>query len=427
MKNRVLSVFGLITNIAIVAMVAFCVVSFHVPLFGPNDPTPISVYLYFTVMSNLFVGLVALIEIPFFIKSIAKRRDQIPTFLYAAKLAAVTTVTITMGTALSWLAIQLGFETIIKGSQLFLHVIIPSLALLSFVIIESQAKIRFRHVFWVVLPVLLYAGFYFSAIFFFDIGAKDWYMFAYDYVEGVRSENINIVKSIISIISFVLGPIVLAIVIWLLNQLFHKIFFVRKPLPKPEDTKTPEGKKVVIIEDAKKTEEKPAEEPVKEEAPAPVEEEPVEEPEEEKVEVAPAEEEDEMPNVPEYRGKTETITAEESKPVKKASKPAKKAESAKKPAAEKKSEKKAEKKAPAKKAAAPVAASEFGKYEGKTRVYHIAQSKTVDGQWQVKLAGGDRAVKIFKTQKEAIEFAKGLVRTQGGSIRIHSMKGKMRK
>ena len=111
----------------------------------------------------------------------------------------------------------------------------------------------------------------------------------------------------------------------------------------------------------------------------------------------------------------------------KASKPAKKAESAKKPAAEKKSEKKAKKKAPAKKAAAPVAASEFGKYEGKTRVYHIAQSKTVDGQWQVKLAGGDKAIKIFKTQKEAIEFAKGLIRTQGGSIRIHSMKGKMRK
>ena len=417
MKNRVLSVFGLITNIAIVAMVALCVVSFHVPLFGPNDPTPISVYLYFTVMSNLFVGLVALIEIPFFCKSIAKRRDQIPTFLYAAKLTAVTTVTITMGTALSWLAIQLGFETIIKGSQLFLHIIIPSLALLSFVIIESQAKIKFRHVFWVVLPVLLYAGFYFSAIFFFDIGAKDWYMFAYDYVEGVRSENINIVKSIISIVSFVLGPIVLSIVIWLLNQLFHKIFFVRKPLPRPEDTKTPEGKKVVIIENAKK----------EEEASAPVEEEPVEEPEEEKVEEAPAEEEDEMPNVPEYRGKTETITAEESKPVKKASKPAKKAESAKKPAAEKKSEKKAEKKAPAKKAAAPVAASEFGKYEGKTRVYHISQSKTVDGQWQVKLAGGDKAIKIFKTQKEAIEFAKGLIRTQGGSIRIHSMKGKMRK
>ena len=416
MKNRVLSVFGLITNIAIVVLVALCVVSFHVEIFGPNDPTPISVYLYFTVLSNIFVGLVSLIEIPFLIKSISKRRDQIPTFVYAAKLAAVTTVTITMATSLSWLGIQMGYDAILKGSHLFLHLITPALALLSFVVIESQAKIKFRHVFWVLIPVLLYAGFYFSAIFLFDLGAKDWYLLAYDYVEGVRSENVNLVKSSISIAVFVVGPVILSIVIWLLNQLFHKIIFVRKPLPRPEDTVTPEGKKVVIIEDTNKVKEEPAvePEPVKEE-PAPV---------EEKVEEAPAEEEDEMPIVPEYRGKTETITAEESKPVKKNAKPAKKAESAKKSAPAKKP---AEKKPAAKKAVAPAASSEFGKYEGKTRVYHIAQSKTIDGQWQVKLAGGDKAIKIFKTQKEAIEFAKGLIRTQGGSIRIHSMKGKMRK
>lgn len=418
MKNRVLSVFGLITNIAIVVLVALCVVSFHVEIFGPNEATPISVYLYFTTLSNILVGLVSLIEIPFLIKSISKRRDQIPTFVYAAKLAAVTTVAITMATSLSWLGIQMGYEAILKGSQLFLHLITPAVALLSFIVIESQAKIKFRHVFWVLIPVLLYSGFYFSAIFLFDIGAKDWYLFAYDYVDGVRSENINLVKSIISIAIFVVGPVVLSIVIWLLNQLFHKIIFVRKPLPRPEDTLTPEGKKVVIIEDTNKVQEEQVEEPVIE----PVKEEPA--PVEEKVEVAPVEDEDEMPNVPEYRGKTETITAEESKPVKKNAKPAKKAESAKKSAPAKKE---VEKKPAAKKAAAPVASSEFGKYEGKTRVYHIAQSKTIDGQWQVKLAGGDKAIKIFKTQKEAIEFAKGLIRTQGGSIRIHSMKGKLRK
>ncbi|MCH5172127.1 MAG: DUF2188 domain-containing protein [Erysipelotrichales bacterium] len=64
------------------------------------------------------------------------------------------------------------------------------------------------------------------------------------------------------------------------------------------------------------------------------------------------------------------------------------------------------------------------KYKDKARVYHISKN---DENWQVKLAGGEKAIKLFKTQKEAIDYANALVETQGGSIRIHSLKGKIRK
>ena len=67
------------------------------------------------------------------------------------------------------------------------------------------------------------------------------------------------------------------------------------------------------------------------------------------------------------------------------------------------------------------------KYKDGARVYHIARSKFVSRHWQVKLAGGEKAIKIFPTQAEAINYAKMLVRKQGGSIRIHSMKGQLRK
>lgn len=61
-----------------------------------------------------------------------------------------------------------------------------------------------------------------------------------------------------------------------------------------------------------------------------------------------------------------------------------------------------------------------------SRVYHISRQKMV-GKWQVKLAGSKKPIKYFDTQLEAINFAKGLVRNQGGSIRIHSLTGQMRK
>lgn len=69
--------------------------------------------------------------------------------------------------------------------------------------------------------------------------------------------------------------------------------------------------------------------------------------------------------------------------------------------------------------------SDPNNYMNRPRVYHI--SKQDSGQWQVKLATGQKAIKLFNTQEEAITYAKSLVKTQGGSIRVHSLKGKMRK
>jgi hypothetical protein len=60
------------------------------------------------------------------------------------------------------------------------------------------------------------------------------------------------------------------------------------------------------------------------------------------------------------------------------------------------------------------------------RTYHISR-KPFSKEWQVKLANGEKAIKLFSTQKEAIAYAKDLVDKNGGSIRIHSMKGSLRK
>ena len=59
------------------------------------------------------------------------------------------------------------------------------------------------------------------------------------------------------------------------------------------------------------------------------------------------------------------------------------------------------------------------------RIYHV--SKREDKMWQVKFATGKKAIKLFNTQAEAIVFAKKLAKSQEGSIRVHSLKGKIRK
>ena len=102
------------------------------------------------------------------------------------------------------------------------------------------------------------------------------------------------------------------------------------------------------------------------------------------------------------------------KPAPKKPAPAKKAAPAKKPAPAKKA-------APAKKPAAKAAPKKEEKKTVDYRNYHVA--KRPDGKWQVKFAGGEKAIKLFATQKEALDYTKKMAANQGGSVLVHASKG----
>lgn len=57
--------------------------------------------------------------------------------------------------------------------------------------------------------------------------------------------------------------------------------------------------------------------------------------------------------------------------------------------------------------------------------YHI--SLNADGKWQVKGEGAQKALKLFDTQKEAIDYAKKVANNQDTNIVIHKVDGKIRK
>ena len=131
----------------------------------------------------------------------------------------------------------------------------------------------------------------------------------------------------------------------------------------------------------------------------------------------------------EVKKETKKVEAKKAAPAKKEEKkvvakaPAKK-EEAKKAAPAKAPAKKeeAKKAAPAKKAE-PVTEE---KQEITNKIYHISKRKE-DDMWQVKFAKGQKAIKLFKTQAEAIAYAKQLANNQDGSISIHKVDGKTRK
>lgn len=61
----------------------------------------------------------------------------------------------------------------------------------------------------------------------------------------------------------------------------------------------------------------------------------------------------------------------------------------------------------------------------KTANYHVTKHQS--GKWQVKKAGGTKAIKLFDTQAEAISFAKEKSEKQDSNVIIHKKNGKIRK
>lgn len=260
----------------------------------------------------------------------------------------------------------------------------------------------------------------------------------------------------ITLIAFVVTMIVHLRALFVKEKVVEKVVTpskkeeTAKAIAKKEETKK-EEKVVALKEEAKKEEvkEEVKPEPKKEEKTSePVKEEKKVEPQKEEAKPEPVKEaasakkeEKKAEPVTKAAPKKEEKKVEPAKEEKKAepAKEEKKAEPAKKAAPAKKAEPaKEEKKVAPKKEAAPVTKEPAkvetpneeveGDEETKQRakVYHVSRH-AASGKWQVKLAGGKVAIKLFDTQLEAIKYAKELAANQEGSIRVHSLKGKMRK
>lgn len=63
--------------------------------------------------------------------------------------------------------------------------------------------------------------------------------------------------------------------------------------------------------------------------------------------------------------------------------------------------------------------------------YHISRNNDDKSefykQWRVRKSGSNKTIKFFKTQKEAIDYAKSLAKNADTDIVIHKVDGKIRK
>ena len=117
------------------------------------------IFRYFTVDSNILCAVSSIFSIVLLIHSL-QGREMTGTFRKAVMLfrfAGTAAVSVTMMTVLLFLGLLYGYPAMFAGWNLWLHLLGPLLAIISFIWLEAEGAFpERRHLIWSVLPVIVY-------------------------------------------------------------------------------------------------------------------------------------------------------------------------------------------------------------------------------------------------------------------------------
>ena len=176
-KNR--TRLALALNVAIVVLTAFawCQMMFgwgweYAPLAGLG----LSTLKYFTIQSNLLSAVVSAV---FAVRTVRGGGRPVPDWLHGMRLVATTGVALTFLTVEAFLSPMIyGYASMHAGANLWFHLLLPLMAIVSFCFLEADRPMPLRWAFAATVPMMLYGIGYLANILANGIEGNDWYGFA---------------------------------------------------------------------------------------------------------------------------------------------------------------------------------------------------------------------------------------------------------
>lgn len=135
---------------------------------------------YFTVDSNLLMAAAALVYIVFAGSVLFGKRNNIPEWAEIFYYIAVTAVSLTFSMVMVYLGPAFGYGSMFGHANLYFHLIVPVLSILSLCLLHNGHKITLKDSFLSLIPLLLYGVYYLGMIIRFglDRPRTDWYWLA---------------------------------------------------------------------------------------------------------------------------------------------------------------------------------------------------------------------------------------------------------
>ena len=161
MKLKISMMFNLIIFILSVLGAVFMFSGFK--FMDPDDIFTISgiaMFKFFTIDSNVIMGLIALVFFVFEVRAL--RGKSIPKYMYLLKLMGTVGVALTFFTVVFYLApiIENGYIRMFVNANLFFHLIVPVLSMITFMFFENTKELEFKHTFTGTALMFLYAIYY---------------------------------------------------------------------------------------------------------------------------------------------------------------------------------------------------------------------------------------------------------------------------
>ena len=178
MMSKKVRITNIITNSIIVALMIVAILMMFFGSEGVLSSTRWKVLKYFTIQSNLFTGFASLASL---IYLLVKKDEEYPGWMVVVKLTSVVSVGVTFTVVMTYLGAVYGYPLLFNNANLFLHGIIPVLAMTFFALFEPKAKIRFTMNLYSMLPVTIYGIAYLINVAarndYGNIKGADWYAF----------------------------------------------------------------------------------------------------------------------------------------------------------------------------------------------------------------------------------------------------------
>ena len=214
-----------VLNIIIVLFVifaSFCMFTGYRFMSGNElvlESNNLGMFRFFTVDSNLLMGIVALVFAYYELILLKKEIKEIPKFMYILKLMATTGVTLTCIITVTYLAyiVEGGVKVLLMNSNLFFHLLIPVLSMITFMFFENTNKLKFKDSFYGLVPMFIYAIYYVINILIHIENGKvspeyDWYWFVQ---KGMGA--IFIVIPVMLLITYLIS-----LVLWKVNRRLYE-------------------------------------------------------------------------------------------------------------------------------------------------------------------------------------------------------------
>ena len=122
----------------------------------------VPIYSYYTVQSSIFMGIISFVFANREYQILKGRKKEISLVYYIFKMGATVAVSLTFFVVFAIFGFMArgGHIGLLRNSYLFFHLVIPVVSILNYVIFERTSIIKFKYIFYGILPTFLYEIYY---------------------------------------------------------------------------------------------------------------------------------------------------------------------------------------------------------------------------------------------------------------------------